>query len=316
MKKVILLISVLSVFFASSLSAEKAAFTGGGYTGFFTIYGEYKDAKGKTVKGKGKINIYLPKNYNSTAKPFPLVIALPGWGRIPLAHEWETKAKASIQAENAGCVLVLVEVSKTAYETSFYPETNKWFKWGNIPGTLWVGEVVLPFVKAHFNVDKTGRKTGIFGLSTGGRGAVFIPQTYPKSFRAAVSMSGDFDRVMIYNWTKKTHKNIMAYDPPSVYMYGHPRNPEILKRWQTKDNPSSKKNILALKNNKISVLLIHGKADYVVLDNQSSTLYKKLIKAEVDVKFVNPDGLGHSFELWATYLPLAFDFFKEKFATD
>lgn len=316
MKKITILITCLFILlsFDVLIGGQNAVPSGGGWTGHFTITGKYFPGRNKAefIKGTGEVNVYLPKNYYSSRKTYPLLVGLPGWRAK--ADEWRTKANITRFAQQYNYVIALVEVYTTAYETKYYRETNSRYKWGAIPGAIWVGEVVLPYLKHHFRIDKTGKKTGIFGLSTGGRGAVYLPQLYPKLFRACVSMSGDFDRIGILNWCKKHRRNIMRHDPPSVTIYGNPRRgSHILKRWQTVDNPSSLKNIQVLKKNKISVLLIHGKQDRAVPEEQSRNFYLKLKTAGIDVKYIAPRHFGHNWNLWTEYLPLTFQFFKNKF---
>ncbi len=312
------LLNILFIFIATlilnlNVHSYKARPAGGGWTGHFTIHGVYLASNTKKViKGQGKINVYLPAGYLKNNKRLPLLIGLPGWRAK--ADEWRTRANIERFAEKYNYVIALVEVYTTAYETAYYKETNARYKWGKIPGTLWIGSVVMPFLRTHFFVDNTGQRTGIFGLSTGGRGAVYVSQTYPKYFKACVSMSGDFDRVALYKWCKKKRKNIMRHDPPSVTILGHPsRGERIMKRWKKVDNPSSNDNILKLKKYGISVLLIHGKKDRAVPYIQSKNFYVKLRSLGVNVKYVASERAGHNWYLWREYVPLMFQYFSGKF---
>ncbi len=303
---------IISFVFINSSHSYRAWPTGGGWTGHFTIYGAYKTSSGgRTIYGQGKINVYLPKSYLKGYKRLPLLIGLPGWRAK--ADEWRTRAKIGRYAEKYNFIVALVEVYTTAYETAYYRETNPRYKWGSIPGTVWIGNVVMPYLKKHFRIDLSGKRTGIFGLSTGGRGAVFLCQKYPKYFKACVSMSGDFDRVSLYEWCKKRRKNIMRHDPPSVTIYGHPaRNKKIMERWKNVDNPSSDKNVNILKKYGISVYLIHGKRDFAVPYEQSQDFYNKLKNAGVDVKGLFLPRAGHNWYLWREYVPLMFQYFSSK----
>lgn len=315
MKLLFRLFSLAVLFLLIPGSRSTQAFSAQGrWTGHYVIHGNYiLSGSTKKIAGKGEINVYLPSRYQPAGNPSPLIIALPGWRAR--ADEWRTKAEVERYAEQYGYVVALVELWTTAYETAYYPETNPRFKWGEIPGTIWAGEVVMPHLHQKYNVDKTGKKTGIFGLSTGGRGAVYIPQKYPKYFRAGVTMSGDFDRISLLNWTIKHRKNIMHHDPPSVTIYGDPRNnPRILKRWKDVDNPVSDENVKILLQNKIAILVIHGLKDYAVPVEMSRELHQKLKAAGVDVRYVEDEIAGHDWYLWKTYLPLTFQFFEEKFA--
>jgi len=288
----------------------------GSWSKSYKIYGEFFETVSKRVEGYGEVSIYLPKNYSNTGKKNPLLIGLPGWKAK--AIDWINNAKITEFAEKYNFVVVLPEMWTTAYETMYFPETNASFKWGTIPGTVWIGEVLIPFLKNKLNIDDTGKKTGIFGLSTGGRGAIYVAERYPEYFRACVSMSGDFDRVKLLEWTRERELNIMGYDPPSVTIYGNPynldgtRNEKILSRWKYVDNPCLKENIEKLKKNGISAYLLHGKNDRVVDSMMSKVLFEsaQIEFPGIDIIYEETEGYGHEWNYWGQYcLPKAMIFF-------
>ena len=133
--------------------------------------------------------VYLPAGYDAAAtrKP-PLVIALHGWNHTP--EQVRDKADLEILADRYGLVIAVPAMGKTIYETSFFAETKQ--PWAAIPGARWVGEVVLPQLRARYAVAGDRAHTAVIGYAMGGRGAVLLAQRYPE-FAFAGSLSGTFD---------------------------------------------------------------------------------------------------------------------------
>jgi S-formylglutathione hydrolase FrmB len=243
------------------------------------------------VRGVGKVNVYLPKGYGARGKPFRLLLALHGWrGR---GSDWERHSPLAHYADRHGYVVVAPHMKATVYERRYYPETSKRHRWGAIPGGRWLGEVVLPRVRARYNVRKDRAGTGVFGLSTGGRGAALLAQYYPKQIGAFAALSGDYDITL------------MPRDKTVTYIYGpFARFPE---RWR-RDNSK----VLLERLRGVPALLIHGRRDRVCPVQQTRLFARDMKRKGFDVTFIEDPNLGHSWKLWAGYLGAVFDFFDGK----
>ena len=242
------------------------------------------------VTGKGKINIFTPRGYSKKRKPpFRLLIALHGWRAR--AGDWEKHSRINYWANKYGFVIVAPEVGTTVYERKYYPETREKYKWGKIPGGKWVGEVVLPYMRRHYNVYQTRARTGIFGLSTGGRGAALLPAYYPE-FRAFAALSGDYDI------TKQPKERTCTYIYGSYAKFPH--------RWR-RDN--SKTLLKKLKH--VSAYLAHGKRDRLCKVEQSRWFCRDMKKAGYDVECDFPDE-GHTWKVWDGYLGKTFKFLDSR----
>lgn len=244
------------------------------------------------VTGTGKINIFLPASYSKTRKrSFKLLVALHGWrGR---GSDWERNTPLSYYANKHGYVVVAPHMGTTVYERRYYPETHPRYKWGKIPGGRWIGEVLVPYMRKHYNVTKKKSGTGIFGLSTGGRGAALLPAYYPKMFGAFAALSGDYDITL------------MPKDKTCTYIYG-PYD-KFPKRWR-RDN--SKYLLDRLKG--IPALLIHGKPDKVCPAQQTRLFARDMKRKGLEVVYIEDLVLGHSWKLWSGYLGAVFEFFNGK----
>jgi enterochelin esterase-like enzyme len=249
--------------------------------------------KGKVdgVPGVGKINVFLPAGYSADARPFRLLLALHGWrGR---GSDWERNSPLAHYASRHRYVIVAPHMKTTVYERRYYPETSPRHRWGAIPGGRWLGEVVLPRVRARYNVRRDRGGTGVFGLSTGGRGAALLAQYYPKQFGGFAALSGDYDITL------------MPKDRTVTYIYGSfARFPE---RWR-RDNSRT----LLERLRGVPALLIHGRRDRVCPVAQTRLFARDMRRKGYDVTFIEDPNLGHGWKLWAGYLGAVFDFFDRK----
>ncbi len=243
------------------------------------------------VTGKGRIGVFMPHGYSAARKePFRLLVALHGWrGK---ASDWEKRSRITYWANKYQYVLVVPDMGTSVYERAYYPETRARYKWGKIPGGRWVGEVVLPYMRKRYNVYKTRQKTGVFGLSTGGRGAALLP-VYYKEFRAFAALSGDYDITL------------QPKERTCTYIYGpYARFPG---RWR-KDNSR----YLLSEYKDVAAYLVHGVKDSICPVKQSRLFYQDLKKKGFDVTAEFPAKLGHSWYVWDGYLGKTFQFFNEK----
>jgi enterochelin esterase-like enzyme len=226
--------------------------------------------------GKSPLHVYLPKGYDA-AKAHPLLIVLHGWDHTP--DLFRKKSDLGSLADAFGFVLAVPQMGRTIYETKFYAESKS--PWAVAPGTRWIGEVVLPYMRSHYAVLRDRRLTGVIGYSTGGRGAVLVAEAYPRDFVFAGSLSGTFD--------------LMRLDPRDgeykihAVMYG--ARDAFEARWRL-DNCIEPSRLEKLKS--IRVYAAHGADDKVVDPNQLQALRDALPAAETELV----PGAGHDWKFW------------------
>ena len=254
------------------------------------------------VKVSGKVDgkamtqtllVYLPRGYPADParratedpakadKKFPLVIALHGWKHSP--EMLRDKGTLARWADAYGVVIGVPTMGVTIYETALYPESTR--TWGAIPGTRWVGEVILPYLRASYAVYPDRAHTAVIGYSTGGRGAVLLAEAYPE-FAFAGSASGTFD--------------LMRLDPKDgeykihAVVYG-PRD-QFKARWEL-DNCVSPARLAKLAGTQLFVA--HSAKDKSVPPDQLDAL-RDAVKATPAIHggfVMSPEG-GHTWEYW------------------
>jgi S-formylglutathione hydrolase FrmB len=251
------------------------------------------------VKVTGKVDdksmaasmlVYLPRGYpaassaaDPAAKKYPLVLALHGWNHSP--EMFRDKGDLARWADAYGVVLAVPTMGVTIYETALYPESTR--TWGAIPGTRWVGEVILPYVRAHYAVLADRAHTAVIGYSTGGRGAVLLAEAYPE-FAFAGSSSGTFDLMRLSPKDGEYKIHAVVYGPRDKFK----------DRWEL-DNCTSPARLAKLAGTQL--FIAHSAKDKSVPPDQLDALRDALAgNAAVPAAFVmSPEG-GHTWDYWNT----------------
>ena len=238
------------------------------------------------------IQIYFHRNYKA-GENTRVIFALHGWGANHL--EWGANSNITALADKYNMVIVCPNMKRSLYETAYYNETTN--KWSGMPGGKYFGEVLIPYLQQTFALAYDKNKTGIMGLSTGGRGAILMAVIYPQYFGAAAGFSG------YYSPEDMPNSRLLR----SVYGE-YRRFPE---RWQNDDNALH----LAENLKDIPVFLSHGGRDKVVSPTQTQIMLIRLnmlfnsgaIKHKPMVR--NFSNLAHDWIYWRNVLPHAMIFF-------
>jgi S-formylglutathione hydrolase FrmB len=237
-------------------------------------------------------DLYIPPNYgNNSSYILPCLLVLPGWD-FPRTS-WIENSKLVEYANKYGYALILPEMGKTLYESSYYPETQ--LKWNQIPGGKFIKERFIPEIQKRHNLLKQGQHNTLLGLSTGGRGIALIALENPDLFVAGGSLSGDFSQEN----TPKDRLMTAVYGSFNVF-------PE---RWQGKDNPQAR-----VSEWKMPVYLAHGTVDDIVPESQSRLFYEALVKYrgnQIPVQYKAVKGAGHDYKFWGGQLEEVFEFFNK-----
>jgi dipeptidyl aminopeptidase/acylaminoacyl peptidase len=239
------------------------------------------------------VQIYFPKSY--TGRGDRVLVALHGYAGA--MADYEENTNLAWLAEERGFVVVCPNMGRTLYESRYYPETE--IRWSPVPGSEFLGALLIPFVRKNYGVAEDRSRTGIMGISTGGRGALLAACLYPEIFGAAAGISGD-------------------YDPPSMpndrllrTVYG-PYD-RFKDRWDGDDNVLK----LAVNLKRTPVLLVHGSKDYVTPREQSLVMamtMKQLQKKSggYECVYLEKKHQTRDWRLWKMVLPEVMDFFHER----
>lgn len=137
-------------------------------------------------KDDGKYTIYLPSDYQTSNKKYPVLYLLHGmWSHN---NEWVEKGAAATLTDlaiNKGTIGPMIIVMPNAFD-SFY--VDGYDKVHNYESFFW--NDLIPYIESNYPV-KTGKEnTAIAGLSMGGFGASYYAFTHPDKFCLCYAMSG------------------------------------------------------------------------------------------------------------------------------
>lgn len=234
-------------------------------------------------------DLYIPPNYGNTSNyVLPCLLVLPGWN-FPRTS-WVENTSLVKYANKYGYALILPEMEKTLYESSYYPETK--LKWNPVPGGKFIKERLIPEIQKRHNLLKKGHHNTMLGLSTGGRGVALIALENSGLFVAGASLSGDFSQEN----TPKDRLMTAVYGSFTAFP----------KRWQGKDNPQAR-----VAEWIMPLYLAHGTVDKIVPESQSRLFYEALVKYHGDkipVQYNAVKGAEHDYKFWGGQLEDVFKF--------
>jgi S-formylglutathione hydrolase FrmB len=236
-------------------------------------------------------DLYIPPNYRDRAGLHHTLLVLPGWN-YPRTS-WVENSPLVEYANKYGYALILPEMLKTLYESSYYPETE--LKWHSVPGGKFIKEQFIPAMQTRHHLLIPGDNNFLLGLSTGGRGVALIALENPDLFVAGASLSGDFSQ-----------ENTPS-DRLMTLVYGS--FADFPSRWQGQDNPQAR-----VAEWKMPLYLAHGTDDDIVPASQSCLFYQALknqLDNQVLIEYHPISGAGHNYQFWGGQLPAVFEFFEK-----
>lgn len=217
------------------------------------------------------------------------ILVLPGWNFK--RNIWCDSSNLCELAVKIGYRVIMPEMGKSIYSSSFYPETRK--EWKKYPDLNWITDSLIPFMQKKYGVFVT-KKNYMLGLSTGARGVILIGIKTDTLFTKGAALSGD------YNQTRLPNDNLVRG------YYG--QYSKFKKRWEDIDNPTRQS-----KNIKFDLYLGHGKIDKVVDYSQTTELYDSVMKnnRSINVKLSIQSKMGHNFSYWRSEVNNVLMFFEK-----
>lgn len=218
------------------------------------------------------------------------ILAFPGWN-YPASH-WCDSTNLCELASEKGYILILPTTGKTIYQKENYPETRK--DWQKEVTRTWFSEIFIKKLQNDYNILLPEQSNYILGLSTGGRGALFVAQDNPNLFKTGASLSGDFDPTL--------------FKKDNLYKGFFGQYESNIERWKQVENPLS--NISTLTT---PFYIGHGSKDKIVPKIHSEVLYEVLLKGNTKTPSVlHLDSTGiHNYSYWNSEIKNALDFFEQ-----
>ncbi len=239
------------------------------------------------------VKIYFPKDYPRGSRT---IIALHEYDGS--MNSWPNNTNIVYYANMYNFVIVCPHMPRTVYESQYFEETT--IKWNQMPAALWIGNILIPYLKntVGLKIDKTS--LGVCGFSMGARGALRIAELYNTTIAAVACLSGYYDMLS----HTKNNMFIAVYGKYDVHQ----------ERWIAVDNAIDDAKYLK----DVAVFLAHGNKDSRVPMEQSFMLALKLKKLQKDQQsgynftFVEKKYKMHDWNYCQSVLPEMMAFFNEK----
>ena len=251
----------------------------------------------KILKMERKFAVYLPPDYETSSRSYPVLYLLHGLGddQTGWIQYGEVKKIADNSIKNGDATpMIIVMPDANSGRVGYF----------NIPSQRWMYEdfffeELMPYVESKYRIKSGKRFRAISGLSMGGGGTLTYALHRPDLFSAAAPLSAgtgstdvdeSLERIKRYGieFTREEMKNLLENN--------HPLN--LIKKMKLSDI------------NSIRWYIDCGDDDYLFEDNSllHIAFSKKGIKHEYRVR----DG-AHNWTYWRESLPLVLEFVSEGF---
>lgn len=250
-----------------------------------------------------------------------LLLLLPGWNYADT--QWFTRTEVCSTALARGYDLMFVEMGKSVYMDSLYPQMRNDYR--EYPTRTWLWDSVLRPLQfrgyfTQIGIPEDPIQTGsgkvlykslrlpmpcyVMGLSTGARGAVLLAMEHGEAFRGCAGLSGDYDP------TLQPTDNLMINCLGAMNQNNW--------RWRGSNNL-----VLRARELRVSCFLAHGGADRMVAVTQSRAMYDALQKSNSlndqgesrklgpQFKYVEILRAEHDYKFWSDAGIQALNFFKK-----
>lgn len=215
------------------------------------------------------------------------VILLPGWNYT--FDHWIDSCDFLQTATKSGFNVIMPDVHKTIYANQIYPETRH--DWSREVTRDWMNNTFLPLLHSMFKIKN--HRLYVVGVSTGGRGALFLAMENQEWFKAGAAISGDFDQ--------------SAYPNDNLYIGFFGNKSEFPERYSGIENP-----LTQLIGFKIPFYFAHATDDQIVPVGHTQRLEEFLLTKNygTNCEFHYSQSGGHNYTYWNKELTRILKFFE------
>ena len=253
----------------------------------------------KILKGERKFAVYLPPDYDSSRRSYPVLYLLHGYtddhtGWIQFGEVLRIADKAILNGESTAMIIVMpdADTGQVGYTNAI---SGKW----NYEDFFF--EEFIPHVEDRFRIKKNKRFRAIAGLSMGGGGSFIYALRRPDLFSSAAALSAslgpqNLEEMKDFAYLGYTISN---YNQKDFEHYSNRNNPlQLVEKMETKDL------------NSVRWYIDCGDDDFLYKSN--NLMHIKMREKRVKHEFRIRDG-GHSWSYWRASLPKVLEFISYHF---
>ncbi len=251
----------------------------------------------KILKMDRKYAIYLPANYESSARTYPVLYLLhgggddqTGWVQFGEVQHITDKAIADGLATD---MIIVMPDANTGTRGYFNDVRGKW----NYEDFFF--QEFMPFIEKTYKIKAEKRFRAISGLSMGGGGTLMYALRHPELFSSACPLSAAVGSVDM----KEAETRLKRTLPDAT-------EAEIKTYFETQNGINLVNNISEANKKAIKWYIDCGDDDF--LYEMNSLLHIAMRKKEIPHEFRIREG-GHTWTYWRTALPTVLGFISNTF---
>ena len=250
-----------------------------------------------------KYNIYLPADYTTSNRSYPILYLLHGFGDdetgwVQFGEANGITDKLIQSGEIAPMIIAMPDGGVSGYVNSYD---------GKVPYEDFFIKEFIPYIEKNYRVRAQKRYRAIAGLSMGGYGTLIMSTKHPELFAASAPLSAGVrtdEEVLAMPDTQWANSYSQRYGKDLVgnaRLTDHYYKNSILKIIETA-NPDEIK--------KVRYYIDCGDDDFLIKGNMA--LHALMIDKKIPHEFRVRQG-GHTWTYWRTALPEVLKFVSESF---
>jgi len=251
----------------------------------------------KILKGECKFAVYLPPNYDSSSRSYPVLYLLHGYtddhtGWIQFGEVLHIADRAILSGESTAMIIVMpdADTGGAGYTNAL---SGKW----NYEDFFF--EEFMPHIEERFRIKKDKRFRAIAGLSMGGGGSFIYALRRLDLFSSAAPLSASLGPQSLEEMKDFTY---LGYTSSN-------HNQKDFERYSNRNNPLQLvENMEAKDLNSVRWYIDCADDDFLYKSN--SLMHIKMRGKNVKHEFRIRDG-GHSWSYWRASLPKVLEFISD-----
>ena len=253
--------------------------------------------KSKILNGDRKYAIYLPPDYETSQRSYPVLYLLHGAGDDQTGWVQFGEVKGitdqAIKAGTATPMIIVMPDANTGQRGYFNDVTGKW-RYEDF-----FFEEFIPFIEKQYRIKAEKRYRAVAGLSMGGGGSFMYALHHPEMFSSACPLSAYIGPLSFDDAKNALKRNNVTASDADIEKY------------------YNRHSALPLVNNmadslKKSVRWYIDCGDDDFLYEGNSLVHIAMRKKEIPHEFRVRDG-GHTWNYWRTALPTVLEFVSQAF---
>lgn len=251
----------------------------------------------KILKGERKFAVYLPPDYETSSRSYPVLYLLHGYtddqtGWVQFGEVQHIADKAINEGTATPMIIIMPDA-----DTGLPGYTNAIS--GNWNYEDFFFEELMPHVEGRFRIKKKKQFRAVAGLSMGGGGSFLYALHRPDLFSSAAPLSAWMGPQTLEEMNDFAKRENMKFEEKKFNAFLERNNPLKLVDQMSKETLNS-----------VRWYIDCGDDDFLYEAN--SLMHIKLRKKEVNHEFRIRDG-GHTWTYWRTALPTVLAFISERF---